>query len=210
MSNSTRFNAGGDVFIDYRDLEQHGTNREYILKDAGRQSKFFLVLKERVPEKITLMVRLAARGARVEVVSVFLGKGKMRSKIYFTVSHEAPETFGRILFKAALFDQSRVDFAGMLKIAKGANGSDSYLQARALIVSPKAMARLDPGLEILANNVKASHGATVGRLREQDVFYLQSRGLSKASAERMLVSGFFSDVLREMPEEVGEKVSKFF
>ncbi|MDO8558601.1 MAG: SufD family Fe-S cluster assembly protein [bacterium] len=183
--------------------------REFVFDQEAEQRKYVFIFQGKVPERVNLSLRLAARNTRVEVVSVFLGKGNMRSKINFTVSHEAPETFGRILFKAALFDESRVDFAGMLKIAKGADGSDSYLQARALLVSSKAMARLDPGLEILANNVKASHGATVGRLREQDVFYLQSRGLSKEDAGRMLVTGFFSDALRMMPEEVNEKVSKF-
>lgn len=184
--------------------------KEFVLAVDGEHKKYVFVFQKKIPERFSFNVRLKAHGTCAEVVSVFLGKDKIRAKLNFTISHEAPDTFGRILFKAALFDESRVDFAGMLKIAKGADGSDSYLQARALLVSPKAMARLDPGLEILANNVKASHGATVGRMREQDVFYLESRGIARKDAERMLVSGFFSDALRMMPEEVGKKVSKFF
>ena len=185
-------------------------DKEFVIENEAESRKYILVFQGKVPEQVNLTVRLAKCGTRVEIVSVFLGKGKMRSKLNFTILHEAPETFGRILFKTALFDESRVDFAGMLKIAKGADGSDSYLQARALILSKNAIARLDPGLEILANNVKASHGATVGRLRAEDLFYLESRGMEHKDAERMLVAGFFTDAFRMMPEEVGKKVSKYF
>ena len=170
---------------------------------------YVLIFSEQVPSRAHITFRLAARGVRIEVIAVFLGTGHMRSNSRIEVHHEAPDTYARIILKAAWRDTSHVDFSGMLNIHKGADGSDSYLSARALMLSEKAIARIDPQLEILAHNVKASHGATIGRMGTQELFYLQSRGLTKQEAERVLMRGFFEEALARMPQAAAERVRSY-
>ena len=174
--------------------------RTEILDTEEEQQTRVLIFSEQVPSNANFTLRLAARGTRAEVIALFLGTGYMQYNIRIELSHEAPDTYARVVFRAALRDASRVDFSGMLNIHKGADGSDSYLSARSLMLSEKAIARIDPQLEILAHNVKASHGATIGRMGTQELFYLQSRGLTKQEAERVLVRGFFEEALARMPQ----------
>src|SRR3989338_251891 len=174
------------------------------LKTEKERQKYIFVFSGHAPKRVIFTIRLAARAARAEIVAIYIGQDAMRTEARIEIHHEAPDTFARVLFRAALRDASRVDFSGMLNIHGGADGSDSYLSAHALMLSEKAMARIDPQLEILAHNVKASHGATVGRVGAQELFYLQSRGLARREAERVLVRGFFQEALARMPQDATE------
>ena len=115
--------------------------------------------------------------------------------------HAAEETFGDILFKGALRDVSRLGFEGIIKVDHGAQKTDSYLTMNTLFLSEGARASSIPGLEILADDVRCSHGATVGTVLEEQVFYLMSRGISRIEAEKLIVGGFFEPVIQEMPLE---------
>ncbi|MEO8288154.1 MAG: Fe-S cluster assembly protein SufD [Chloroflexota bacterium] len=115
--------------------------------------------------------------------------------------HAAVDTFGDILFKGALRDTSRLGFEGIIKVDHGAQRTDSYLTMNTLFLSEGARANSVPGLEILADDVKCSHGATVGTVQEEQMFYLMSRGISEIEAEKLIVGGFFEPVIAEMPLE---------
>ncbi|HEX8222141.1 MAG TPA: Fe-S cluster assembly protein SufD [Chloroflexia bacterium] len=115
--------------------------------------------------------------------------------------HAAVDTFGDILFKGAVRDVARLGFEGIIKVEHGAQRTDSYLTMNTLFLSEGSKASSIPGLEILADNVKCSHGATVGTVQEQEVFYLMSRGIDRISAEKLIVGGFFEPVIAEMPLE---------
>jgi Fe-S cluster assembly protein SufD len=115
--------------------------------------------------------------------------------------HAAEDTYGDILFKGALRDTSRLGFEGIIKVDHGAQRTDSYLTMNTLFLSEGARANSIPGLEILADDVKCSHGATVGTVQEEQVFYLMSRGISRIEAEKLIVGGFFEPVIEEMPLE---------
>ena len=183
--------------------------RTEVLGSEKAQRKYAIIFSEHAPQKAKFTLRLTGRGAHATIMVVFLGVHAMRSNMRIEVRHEAPDTYARVLFKAALRDASRVEFSGMLNICKGADGSDSYLKAQALMLSEKAIARIDPQLEILAHNVKASHGATVGRIGAQELFYLQSRGLGRHEAEKVLVRGFFEEALANMPQAAIKRVWSF-
>jgi Fe-S cluster assembly protein SufD len=115
--------------------------------------------------------------------------------------HAAVDTFGDILFKGALRDTSRLGFEGVIKVDHGAQRTDSYLTMNTLFLSEGARAASIPGLEILADDVRCSHGATVGTVQEEQMFYLMSRGISETEAEKLIVGGFFEPVIMEMPLE---------
>lgn len=115
--------------------------------------------------------------------------------------HAVPDTHGDILFKGALRDVSRLGFEGVIKVDHLAQRTDSYLTMNTLFLSEGARSNSIPSLEILADDVKCSHGATVGMVDENQIFYLMSRGLDRITAEKLIVGGFFEPVIAEMPLE---------
>ena len=116
-------------------------------------------------------------------------------------NHLAPHTTSDLLFKGALKDRSRSVWQGMIYVAPGAQKTDGYQANRNLVLSPKARADSIPGLEILADDVRCTHGATVGKIDADQVFYLQSRGMPYADAERLIVEGFFDPLMQKIPLE---------
>jgi Fe-S cluster assembly protein SufD len=116
-------------------------------------------------------------------------------------NHRAPNTTSDLLFKGALTERSRSVWQGMIYVAPGAQKTDGYQANRNLILSRQARADSIPGLEILADDVRCTHGATVGQLEEEPVFYLMSRGLPRPEAERLVVDGFFAPIMTRIPFE---------
>ncbi len=136
-------------------------------------------------------------------------KGKM-SGFYFTQhdqhldhdtqqNHFAPYTTSDLLFKGALLDKSRSVWQGMIYVSPDAVKTDGYQANRNLILSEGARADSIPGLEILTDDVRCTHGATVGKIDPDEVFYLQTRGLPKPDAERLIVEGFFDPIMQRIP-----------
>ncbi len=114
-------------------------------------------------------------------------------------NHLAPHTTSDLLFKGALLDQSRSVWQGMIYVAPGADKTDGYQANRNLVLSHQARADSIPGLEILADDVRCTHGATVGRIDPGMVFYLLSRGIPKIEAQRLIVEGFFDPIMQRIP-----------
>jgi Fe-S cluster assembly protein SufD len=143
-----------------------------------------------------------------------LGEGSSgrMSGFYFTDSdqhldldtqqnHLAAHTTSDLLYKGALKDRSRSVWQGMIYVAPGAQKTDGYQANRNLTLSPKARADSIPGLEILADDVRCTHGATVGKIDPELVFYLRARGIPQADAERLVVEGFFDPIMQRIPFE---------
>jgi Fe-S cluster assembly protein SufD len=116
-------------------------------------------------------------------------------------NHFAAHTTSDLLFKGALKDKSRSVWQGMIYVAPGAQKTDGYQANRNLVLSSAARADSIPGLEILADDVRCTHGATVGKIDAEQVFYLRSRGLSYADAERLIVEGFFDPIMQRISFE---------
>ena len=114
---------------------------------------------------------------------------------YFTrQDHAAPHTTSDLLYKGGLKDQSRVVWKGMIRVEKDAQRTDAYQKNDNLVLSDSARADSIPGLEIEANDVRCTHGATAGRVDEDMIFYAQARGISRETAIRLIVEGFFANV----------------
>jgi len=116
-------------------------------------------------------------------------------------NHMAPNTTSDLLFKGALLGESRSVWQGMIYVAPGAMKTNGYQANRNLVLSQKARADSIPGLEILADDVRCTHGATVGKIDEDLIFYLRSRGIPKTDAERLIVEGFFDQIMQRIPFE---------
>ena len=116
-------------------------------------------------------------------------------------NHLAQHTTSDLLFKGALLHQSRSVWQGMIYVAPGAQKADGYQANRNLVLSRKARADSIPGLEILADDVRCTHGATVGKIDKDQVFYLRSRGIEEKEAERLIVEGFFDPIMQRIPFE---------
>ena len=116
-------------------------------------------------------------------------------------NHLAPNTTSDLLFKGALLGESRSVWQGMIYVDPVASKTDGYQANRNLVLSEKARADSIPGLEILTDDVRCTHGATVGKIDQGLVFYLQSRGLPKKEAEKLIVEGFFDPIMQRIPFE---------
>ncbi len=116
-------------------------------------------------------------------------------------NHLAPHTTSDLLFKGALKGKSRSVWQGMIYVAKGAEKTDGYQANRNIVLEEGARADSIPGLEILADDVRCTHGATVGKLEQEPLFYLESRGITQKEAERLVVEGFFDPIMQRIPFE---------
>ncbi len=179
-----------------------------VSEERGAFVETFLFVDE-LPKTVDLDIRLAARGSRAEINLLYIGKNKDETKMKIALVHEAPETYGRVIVKAALFDESRLTVRGMLEIEPEARGADSHLLAKALLVSSKARAEIRPELEILTDEVKASHGTSIGRIDERQLFYLESRGIAEEEGKRLLLAEFFRDVAEGLAPEDQKKFFQY-
>ncbi|WP_322799153.1 Fe-S cluster assembly protein SufD [Thermoflexus sp.] len=149
--------------------------------------------------KTFLEVDLVGRGATAYMSGVFFFDGQQHADYDTEQDHIAPHTKSDLLYKVALKDRARSVWQGMIRAHPGAQKTDAYQANRNLILSPHARADSIPGLEIMANDLRCTHGATVGQINEEELFYLMSRGLSRAVATRLIVEGFFAPVLDRIP-----------
>jgi Fe-S cluster assembly protein SufD len=144
--------------------------------------------------KVNQEVALTGQGADAQVNGVMFTTGKQHLAYFTRQDHAAPHTRSDLLYKAGLKDSSRIVWKGMIRVEKDAQRTDAYQKDDNLILSDHARADSIPGLEIEANDVRCTHGATAGRVDEDMVFYLQARGIGKETAIRLIVEGFFANV----------------
>jgi Fe-S cluster assembly protein SufD len=145
--------------------------------------------------KIRIQNDLAGPGATSRVTGAYFADGTQHLDYDTFQEHIAPNTTSDFAFKGALRDTSTAVWRGMIRVEKDAQKTNAYQENRNLMLSPKAHADSIPGLEILANDVRCTHGATLGQVDREQLFYLMARGLSRAEAERLIVRGFFQDIL---------------
>jgi len=139
-------------------------------------------------------VVLAGRGAEAQVNGVMFTEGRQQLVSNTLQHHTAPGCRSDLLFKGALQDRSRVVWRGMIKVDPAAQKTDGYQRSDTLMLSREARADSIPGLEIEADDVRCTHGATSGRVDDEQIFYARSRGLSADEAARLVVAGFFQQV----------------
>jgi len=144
---------------------------------------------------------LVGRGANGRMSGFYFTDGVQHLDHDTQQNHFAADTTSDLLFKGALKDKSRSVWQGMIYVGKGAQKTDGYQANRNLVLSPDARADSIPGLEIMADDVRCTHGATIGKIDADQVFYLQSRGIPYDEAERLIVEGFFDPIMQRIPFE---------
>ena len=146
-------------------------------------------------------VRMAESGSNATLYSLTVAQGEQEFDQRTYQNHEAPNAFSDLLYKNALLDNSRTIFSGMINVEKDAQQTDAYQTNHNLLLSPTADANSLPGLEIQANDVKCSHGATTGQLDQDALFYMMQRGIPKRTAQQLMVFGFFEEVIEKFDDE---------
>jgi Fe-S cluster assembly protein SufD len=153
---------------------------------------------------------LAGEGAQGRMSGFYFTDGNQHLDHDTQQNHLAPHTTSDLLFKGALKGKSRSVWQGMIYVAKDAQKTDGYQANRNLVLSDQARADSIPGLEILADDVRCTHGATVGKLEQEPLFYLKSRGIPQAEAEKLVVEGFFDPIFQRIPfEGVRERFQQY-
>jgi Fe-S cluster assembly protein SufD len=140
--------------------------------------------------KLRMETDLQGRGADGRVTGAYVGRGRQHLDYDTTQEHSAPHTTSDLAFRGILRDRATAVWSGMIRVEPDAQRTDAFQESRNLLLSDGAHADAIPGLEIEANDVRCTHAATVGRVDEEQLFYLMSRGLPRSEAERLLVGGF--------------------
>jgi len=142
--------------------------------------------------------RLVGEGGRSDLLAVSVAKDQQEFDARTLQDHISPHTASDLLYKNALEDRARTIFGGLIRVEPHAHFTDAYQKVRNLLLSDDAEANSMPGLEILADNVRCTHGATSGQIEEDQMFYLRSRGIPTKVAQRLLVTGFLDEVIRRL------------
>jgi Fe-S cluster assembly protein SufD len=160
---------------------------------------------------INMALNLGSRYARTESVSRLVGQGGRSDMLALSVAegsqefdqrtlqdHRKPATASDLLYKNSLDDNARTIFAGLIRVEPGSHHTDAYQKVRNLLLSDEAEANSMPGLEILADDVRCTHGATSGQVDEEELFYMLSRGIPVREAQRLIVFGFLNEVIERL------------
>ncbi|WP_420633379.1 Fe-S cluster assembly protein SufD [Candidatus Palauibacter sp.] len=196
----------GGANVEYVALQRFGRGVKRFSTQhvfAGRDSRVvtFNVALGGDLSRADVTSRLAGPGSDSEMLALWFGDSGQHFDHHTLQHHVAPHAHSDLLFKGALTDEASSVFRGLIRVDKGAQLTDAYQTNRNLLLSEGSHASALPNLEIEADDVRCSHGATIGQVEDGQLFYLMSRGLTRRQAERLLVFGFFDEVLARLPME---------
>jgi Fe-S cluster assembly protein SufD len=196
--------AGAAARVQYVALQRWGRNVHHLgmqRTHAQRDSKLdtLVVNLGATVSRVDLAASLKGPGARSDMLGLYFAQEGQHFDHNTRQNHEVPHAVSDLLYKGALDGNGRSIFRGLIKVYPKAQRTDAYQTNRNLILSRTAEATSLPNLEIEADDVRCSHAATVGQLDEEELFYIMSRGISRRDAERLVVFGFFGEVLNRLP-----------
>ena len=185
-------------------MEQSAVNfstRKSIVEQDGKVN-WYLGLFGAMLSRYRIDYYLNGTGASVNDTEVIFGNNEQSFDIFSKVTHEKPSTEGKVIEKSILKDKSKSLFKGMIRINEKASKSNSFLSGRSILLDKGAKSDAIPGLEIFTNDVKATHSSSVAQIDEEQIFYLQTRCLSRKEAERIIIEGFLEPLSRKMSTQV--------
>ena len=188
--------------IQYKDFE----SLQNIVVERGACVDMVLLVMPGVSCDVKLDVRLAGEGAEANIYGAYVCGGEEKVKISVDMHHDLPHCNSRQLFKGIAGGTSRVDFYGKIIVAQDAQRTEAYQENHNILLSDGAKVDTKPQLEIYADDVKCSHGATIGRLNEEEQFYMRSRGITLEDAKVLQMISFIAPVLEQIPEADREVV----
>jgi Fe-S cluster assembly protein SufB/Fe-S cluster assembly protein SufD len=185
-------------------MEQSAVNfstRKSIIDQDGKVN-WYLGLFGAMLSRYRIDYYLNGTGASVNDTEVIFGNNEQSFDIFTKVTHEKASTEGKVIEKSILKDNSKSLFKGMIRINEKASKSNSFLSGRSILLDKGAKSDAIPGLEIFTNDVKATHSSSVAQIDEEQIFYLQTRCLSRKEAERIIIEGFLEPLSRKMSTQV--------
>ena len=182
-----------------RNVFHYGNIRAHVARDAELQ--WMQVMVGGRMTKANAYFNLAGQGARAFVNGFMFGDGRQHFHLHTLQRHLEPHGTSDLLIKCCLKDRARSVYQGLIQVAEGAQRTDAYQANRNLLLSDLARADSIPGLEILANDVRCTHGATLGYVEPEHLYYLMARGLPRGDAQRLIVEAFFEPVIGRIPLE---------
>ncbi len=195
---SIKANSQTDLLIEFSDKDNAQPNIKFNIET---NSKFNLYLYGKISNLFqgSFTVNCSRPLTESNIYALVEAKQNAIVNLKLTNIHTAPKTKGDILGKGIVRDGAKLNIPGLIRIEASAKNTESYLTENILLLSPEAKSEADPVLEILNHNVKASHSATVGQLPKELIYYLNSRGLDRSLAEKLLVKGFINSLLEQIP-----------
>lgn len=169
--------------------------------EAGEKRSAAFVVPRGVSGSFEVVYELAGEGAELDLTGVYACCGEQKVDFRITVRHLCAGCVSHQLFKGLAEDEARVKFEGLVYVAAGAEKTEALQENHSLLLSENAFVQSSPQLEIYADEVVCSHGATVGSLDENEQFYMRSRGISLEEARRLQILSFLSPVLEGLPEK---------
>ncbi|MGH8946572.1 MAG: Fe-S cluster assembly protein SufD [Acidimicrobiia bacterium] len=190
-------------FLSVQGLDQAATNvlHQRVTLDRDASSRLGEVGLGADLGRLDLGVYLQGDGSSSDLVGLYFGEGSQTLDYRLVINHVGKSTTSNIFLKGAVEDEAESVFTGLLRIEKDAVKTSTFETNRNLVLSENAKAHSVPNLEILCNDVICGHGSSVGPLEEEHLYYLQSRGLTRTRAERLLIRGFFQEVIDRLPIE---------
>ena len=167
-----------------------------------RQLVFIALPGDRGAIDCSVSVRFVGEGGECQMRGLYLAGGKSKVNFNINVEHGVPRCTSRQLFKGILSGEARTEFFGLIKVPAHCIGTAAYQENHNLLLSDECRAQSLPQLEIYADDVKCSHGATFGRLNADELFYLRSRGIPEAEARNLQMIAFAAEVLDGLPEDI--------
>lgn len=180
-------------------------HRNTTLGRDARFNHFEMVLGGKLT-KTRNLVSLRGQGAEADLHGAYFGVEESHHDLRTVQYHQAPHTRSRAFYKGAVRDSARTVYQGLIEVDHEARQTDAYLSNRNLVLNDGARADSIPSLKIRTNEVKCSHGSTTGRVDEEQLFYLMSRGFPETEARRAIIEGYFEDVTRHAPEASREEL----
>lgn len=186
----------------YQFVQVHaGTNECEFEVGAGNVLNLVLLANHIPNADVILNVRLTGKGARAVITGIVMGSKEERISLHTMQEHRAPETTSDLLIKSVLEGRAKCLYDGGIRVEKTAQKTDAYQRNENLLLSGRAYAESKPSLEILANDVRCTHGSTTGPIDTEQLWYLSGRGIRPQAAEKLITEGFIRSALMRVGSE---------
>ena len=213
VNDATELVAGDGSRVKYINLQRHPETTSALVNyraRIGRDSEIYSIFGGFGGSniKVNAGTELAGRGAHSRMDGIIFATGTQRFDYHTRHHHTAGNTYSDLNFKVILKDRSNSAYTGLIRIEKDAPNCEAYQENRNLLLNPGARAESIPELEILTDEVRCTHGATMGPIDPEMIFYLKSRGFSRRDATRTIVEGFVKSTLDRIPEEISVAIGR--
>ncbi len=185
------------------DLEEEASGDYSVMEGSSLTLVVYAAPKKHISGE--MYIRLKGKGSSARIIGVFFNSKKNHISLKTLQHHQAVDTSSNLLIKSVLTDESTFSFDGAIRVEKQGQKTDAYQRNENLMISEKSHAQSKPSLEILANDVRCTHGATIGHVNPDQLFYMKSRGIDEQQGIELIVRGFLQDAISKIEHETYEK-----